>query len=55
MLEHQSSKREIVGSNPAVGKKFFILYFSFSLCGQQLESANTNEINRHIHLAYTLF
>ena len=41
--------------SPAMGKFFFILYFSLSKRGLQLESANTNEINREINLAYTLF
>ena len=50
LLERQSSKREVVGSSPTVGK-------NFSCCNSrfQLDSANTNEINRDIHLANTLF
>ena len=32
-LERQSSKREVVGSSPAVGKIFFILLFSLSSGG----------------------
>ena len=36
-------------SSPAVDKSF-----SLSARGSQLKSANTNEINRAIHLAYTV-
>ena len=50
-LESYSSKRELVDSSPT-GKKFS---FRNSLRGAQLKSANTNELNRDIHLAYTLF
>ena len=50
-LERQSSKREIVGSSPAVDKIFHCVNLAFFAW---LESANTNKINRDIHLAYTL-
>ena len=44
-----------MGSSHAVGKNFsFCNSCSFSL-GSHPESANTNEINRDIHLAYILF
>ena len=43
-------------SSPAVGKTFsFCNSVFFFSRGSHLESANTNEINRDIHLAFTLF
>ena len=50
-LDRQSSKREIVGSIPAKGKKFSVCNTRF-LRLAQLESANANGINRGILLAY---
>ena len=56
LLERQSREREVVGSSPAVGKSFSFCNSSFFFSrGSRLESANTNEINRDIHLAFTLF
>ena len=43
------------GFESRFGQECFILYFSLSSRGKQLESVNTYEINRAIHLAYTLF
>ena len=45
-LECKSSKLEIVGSKPAVGKMFFYFITLLpSAHGSQLESADTNKIN----------
>ena len=54
-LERHSSKPEVVGSNPAVGKNFSFCNSRSLRVGWHLKSVNTNEINRGIHLAYTLF
>ena len=53
-LESQSSKRDS-GFEFRCGQEFFILKFSLSSRGSQLESANTNEINCDIHISYILF
>ena len=50
-LERQSSKREVVGSSPTVGK-------SFSFCNSRflrVLQSFTNETENDIHLANTLF
>ena len=51
-LERQSSKGEVVGSNPAVVKNFSFYNSRFLRIAHssQLKSANTNEINLDIHL-----
>ena len=43
------------GSNPTVGKIFFILKFSLLSLAAQHDNAIANEINRGIYLANTLF
>ena len=54
-LGRQSTKREVVCSSSAVGENFLHFVISLSSRGLQLKLANTNEINRGIHLAYTVF
>ena len=48
-LERPTSKKEVVESNTTVGKSFHSVILAFHL------KAHTNEINRNIHLASTLF
>ena len=50
-----SSVQKDPGSNPTVGKNFFILKFSLVSRAAQRDNAIANEINRGIHLANTQF
>ena len=55
-LDRQSSKREVVGSSPAVGKKFSFCNSCFLCVPHSLTKPFvTTELNRDIHLTYTLF
>ena len=54
-LERQSSKRVVVGSSPAVAKQFSFCYSRFLSRASQFDKTITNEINRDIHLFFSLF
>ena len=51
-VEHQTLNRRVVGSNPTVNKKFFILYLSLPTRSWQVDWPDANEIKHDVHPSY---